>query len=156
MNKKQLLEILKRVDDDFELKFTYNRELTKDELKSMKYRFPYELIPVNIEFSDIGYSSKQVLFDVVPKQDGDDWWKNVTHANTILYVFSKSITSKGVMRMCLMKNQKVEIKMNEGDIITVKDEPYMVLRVTVTRGKELILIGKDSKNRRIVNDGTNN
>jgi len=55
-----------------------------------------------------------------------------------------------------MKNQKVEIKMNEGDIITVKDEPYMVLRVTVTRGKELILIGKDSKNRRIVNDGTNN
>jgi len=72
MNKKQLLEILKRVDDDFELKFTYNRELTKDELKSMKYRFPYELIPVNIEFSDIGYSSKQVLFDVVPKQDGDD------------------------------------------------------------------------------------
>ena len=57
MKKKELLKMLERIDDDFEIKFNYRKELKEEEL-DITYPMPYEYKNLSYNGYDIGYSSK--------------------------------------------------------------------------------------------------
>lgn len=66
MKKKELLKILEKVDDDFEIELFHSRMLSPEELEGMSYPFPMVWDKYRIdETFDIGYSDKIISFEIV-------------------------------------------------------------------------------------------
>ena len=66
---KDLRELINQLDDDFVIEFRVRRKLTEEELKNMRYPYPYETEYFEgIEFDDIGYSDKVLCFGVTLNQ----------------------------------------------------------------------------------------
>ena len=66
---KDLKEQIEHLDDDFVIEFRVRRKLTEEELKNMKYPYPYETEYFDgIEFDDIGYSDKVLCLGVTFNQ----------------------------------------------------------------------------------------
>lgn len=61
MTKKQLMEILDRIDDDFEINIKLEREIPEEELANMLYPYPIETTDLIYNSYDIGYSGKKIL-----------------------------------------------------------------------------------------------
>lgn len=61
----ELKNLIAKLDDDFVIEFRVRRKLTDDELKNLKYPYPYETEYFEgIEFDDIGYSDKELCLGV--------------------------------------------------------------------------------------------
>ena len=69
MKKRELIEILERVDDDFNIELIHTTKIKKEDL-SYKGYFPFEYKHFKIkEFTDIGYSSKILILDIERKDE---------------------------------------------------------------------------------------
>lgn len=66
---KDLRELINQLDDNFAIEFRVRKKLTEEELKNMKYPYPYETEYFEgIEFDDIGYSDKVLCLGVTFNQ----------------------------------------------------------------------------------------
>ena len=66
MKKSELLSILERVDDDFEIELFHSRMLSNEELEGLSYPFPMVWDKYAIdETRDIGYSEKIISLEIV-------------------------------------------------------------------------------------------
>ena len=71
MKKTELLELLNKVDNDFEIDFRYNKLLREDEINP-SYPLPYQQTSLGFETWDIGYSSKKLILFLK-----EDWLNSV-------------------------------------------------------------------------------
>jgi hypothetical protein len=66
VKKKDLIKILERVDDDFEIELFHTTEIQKEELEGMSYPFPFTWDKFKIEeMRDIGHSDKVISFEII-------------------------------------------------------------------------------------------
>lgn len=62
----------RELDDDFVLDVRFAREIPEEDLREMRYPYPWDLCDAIIEFSDIGYSDK-VISIMVYEVDGEKY-----------------------------------------------------------------------------------
>ena len=62
MKVKKLKELLEKVDDDFDINLIIYKKIPEQKLKNIPYPYPYNQEKVEIEFDDIGYTSKIIKF----------------------------------------------------------------------------------------------
>lgn len=62
MKVKELKKILNQVDDDFEFSLIIYKKIPKKDLQNSIYPYPFDTEDVEIEFDDVGYSSKIIKF----------------------------------------------------------------------------------------------
>jgi hypothetical protein len=63
----QLRDIIKDLDDDFNIELRVRRRLKDDELKNCLYPYPYETKYTTLEFDDIGWSDKDLCLGCEPE-----------------------------------------------------------------------------------------
>ena len=67
---KDLKKILENIPDDCKVIIRTSKRISEDKLKSMSYPYLYDLTSYdNLEFDDIGYSDKVVVFSIEVKDD---------------------------------------------------------------------------------------
>ena len=62
MKAKELKALLEKVDDDFDINIIIYKKIPESELKDTIYPYPFMEEEINLEFCDIGYSSKLIKF----------------------------------------------------------------------------------------------
>jgi hypothetical protein len=60
MTIEKIIEKLKELPSDFSLSFIYQEKVSKEELATRTYKFPFDFTQCNAEIGDIGYSDKEV------------------------------------------------------------------------------------------------
>lgn len=61
----QLKKAIANLPDDFSIEFRVRRRLTDEELKQMRYPYPYDTTYIDgFSFDDVGYSDKEACFGV--------------------------------------------------------------------------------------------
>lgn len=63
----QLRKIIADLDDNFKVAISLRELVPKDELDKRTYKLPYDCIDCEVEFDDIGHSSRQICFSVYKK-----------------------------------------------------------------------------------------
>ena len=71
----ELKKAIANIDDDFTIDVRIVRELSKEELSSSNYPYPYEYSKANLEIGDIGYSDKDVFINVEEISDDVCEWE---------------------------------------------------------------------------------
>lgn len=72
----ELRQLIKNLDDDFNIELRIRQRLSDEELRRMSYPYPYKTQYTHLEFDDIGYSDKDLCLGCELKLDnvgaGDD------------------------------------------------------------------------------------
>lgn len=64
----QLRKIIENLPDDYEIKMRIRRRLTYEELKVLRYPYPYDIEYLTLEFDDIGVSDKVLCLGVTSNE----------------------------------------------------------------------------------------
>ena len=64
MLKRDLLNKLSNIPDDFDIKIIGRKKISDETLMTMSYSYPFEFVEYEFDVGDIGWSEKYLSFDV--------------------------------------------------------------------------------------------